>query len=317
MSDLVAKALAGDALSIARLISTVEREAPDALGAMREIHRKVRGVPILGVTGVGGSGKSTLIAAVAKAFRAEGRRVGIIAIDPTSPFSGGAVLGDRVRMTDLLTDEGVFIRSMGTRGMSGGLASAVYDVAWILDACGFDQIIVETVGIGQDEVDVAKIAETTLVVLVPGLGDSVQMIKAGIMEIGDILVVNKADLPGAEQTVAELEAMLDLGGRHAERKIPIFKTSAKKGEGIAELFAEIGLHRTFLEKAVGGDELRRRRYEGALAEFVKGRLLRLLSDKLGAGGKASPLVERIMKVEIDPHAAAEEVVKEILSSPPL
>lgn len=313
MKDLVAQALAGETLSIARLISRVEREAKGFREEMCSIHEKVRGVPVIGVTGVGGSGKSTLIAAVAKAFREEGLRVGIIAIDPTSPFSGGAVLGDRVRMTELLTDAGVFIRSMGTRGMFGGLASAVYDVAWILDACGFDRIIVETVGIGQDEVDVVRIAETTLVVLVPGLGDSVQMIKAGIMEIGDILVVNKADLPGAEQTAAELEAMLELGGRPAGWKPPILKAVANKGEGIDVLFAEIERHRAHLEGTVGREELKRRRYEGALAEFVKGRLMRSLSEELDVKGRARPFVERLMKGEIDPHAAAEEILKGIKS----
>lgn len=316
MKDLVAQALAGETLSIARLISRVEREAKGFREGMREVHGKVRGVPIVGVTGVAGSGKSTLIAGVAKRFRSEGKRVGIIAIDPTSPFSGGAVLGDRVRMTELLTDAGVFIRSMGTRGMSGGLASAVYDVAWILDACGFDRIIVETVGIGQDEVDVARIAETTLVVLVPNLGDAVQMIKAGIMEIGDILVVNKADLPGAEQTAAELEAMLELGGRPAGWKPPILKTAAQRGEGIDALFAEIERHRAHLEGTVGREELERRRYEGALAEFVKGRLMRSLSEELDVKGRTRPFVERLMKGETDPHAAAEEILEGIIFTPP-
>lgn len=311
MKDLAAQALAGDTLSIARLISQVEREAEGNVEAMRLIHQQVRGVPVVGVTGVGGSGKSTLVARIARAFRTEGKRVGIIAIDPTSPFSGGAVLGDRVRMTDLLADDGVFIRSMGTRGMSGGLASAVYDASWILDACGFDIVLVETVGIGQDEVDVVRIAETTIVVLVPGLGDAVQMIKAGIMEIGDILVVNKADLPGAEQAVAELEAMLDLGGRPEGRAIPIVRTIARQGDGVEALISEIARHCKHLEAAVGREELRRRRYEGALAACVKGRLLRLLSQELGARERMRPFVERMMRGEMDSRAAADEIVRSL------
>jgi LAO/AO transport system kinase len=309
MKDLVQSALKGDNLSIARLISRVEREEKGSLDAMRSVHKKVRGVPVIGVTGVGGSGKSTLIASLAKEFRKYGKKVGIIAIDPTSPFSGGALLGDRVRMGDVMTDSGVFIRSMGTRGAFGGLASAVYDVTWILDACGFDAVIVETVGVGQDEIDVVKIAETTLVVLVPGLGDSIQMIKAGIMEIGDVLVVNKADMPGVDQTVGELEAMLDLGGRGVERKIPVLRTVAKKGEGVAALYGELQAHREFLEKKVGRDNLRRRRYEGALLEIVKGRVMRTVLEEFGAKGRAQPLVDKIFNSEIDPHTAADELLK--------
>lgn len=311
MKNLTTRALAGNTLSIARLISQVEREAEGFTEAMHLIHQKVRGVPIIGVTGVGGSGKSTLISRIAQTFRTEGKRVGIIAIDPTSPFSGGAVLGDRIRMTDLINDEGVFIRSMGTRGMSGGLASAISDVAWILDACGFDVILVETVGIGQDEVDIAQIAETTIVVLVPGLGDAVQMIKAGIMEIGDILAVNKADLPGVEQTVAELEAMLDLGDQSNKRPIPIVKTSALEGEGLDVLFEEICKHRKFLETTAPHTELRRRRYEGALMEHVRGRLIRLLSEEF-VREKAQPFVDALLQGKTDLHTASTKLLAEIV-----
>ncbi len=237
MTDLAAKVIAGDHRSIARLITLVENNAPDAVETMKQIHAHTGQASIIGVTGVMGSGKSSLIFELALAYRAEGKKVGIIAIDPTSPFSGGALLGDRIRMTDLSTDDGVFIRSMGTRGMMGGLTSSLYDVVEILDAAGMNVILIETVGVGQDEVDIVKIADTTLVVLIPGLGDSVQTIKAGLMEIADIFVVNKADKPGVEQTVAELESMLDLVN-NPDRRIPIVATSAKEKKGIQLLDPE-------------------------------------------------------------------------------
>lgn len=227
MMDLAEKVVAGDVRAIARLITLAENNAADAVEAMKQIHRHAGNAHVIGVTGVMGSGKSSLILELALEYRAKGKKVGIIAIDPTSPFSGGALLGDRIRMMELATDPGVFIRSMGTRGMLGGLTSSVYDVVEILDAAGMNIILIETVGVGQDEVDIVKIADTTLVVLMPGLGDAVQTIKAGLMEIADIFVVNKADIPGVEQAVAELESMLDLAVR-IERRTPIIATSAKE-----------------------------------------------------------------------------------------
>ena len=247
MTELSTKVLAGDPRSIARLITLVENDAADAVESMKQIHRYTGQAQIIGVTGVMGSGKSSLIFELALAFRAEGKKVGIIAIDPTSPFSGGALLGDRIRMTDLSTDSGVFIRSMGTRGMMGGLTSSLYDVVEILDAAGMNVILIETVGVGQDEVDIVKIADTTLVVLVPGLGDSVQTIKAGLMEIADIFVVNKADKPGVEQTVAELESMLDLVS-NIERRTPIVATSVKQKKGIQLLLSKIARTSRISEK---------------------------------------------------------------------
>ena len=220
MSQLASKVIDGDHRSIARLITLVENDDANAVETMKQIHAHTGRALVIGVTGVMGSGKSSLILQLALAYRAEGKTVGVIAIDPTSPFTGGALLGDRIRMTELSTDPGVFIRSMGTRGMMGGLTSALYDVVEILDAAGMEVILIETVGVGQDEVDIVKIADTTLVVLVPGLGDAVQTIKAGLMEIADVFVVNKADKPGVEQTVAELESMLDLIGT-SEWRSPI------------------------------------------------------------------------------------------------
>lgn len=313
MSDLADKALKGDRRAIARLISLVEREDEAAIAEMKTIHRHARGVPVIGVTGVAGGGKSTLISLVAREYLRKGKRVGIIAIDPTSPFTGGALLGDRVRMSDISTDEGAFIRSMGTRGAAGGLACAVFDAVWILDACGFDMIFVETVGVGQDEVDVVRVADTTVVILVPGLGDYVQTIKAGIMEIGDILVVNKADVPGVEQIVAELEAMLDLGGRESDWQPPIVRTIARQGDGVAELVDRIAEHRKYLEDKVGADMLRRMRLEGALVEYVKARLVRMVHDEFDVKGRARAIVDRLVRMEIDPHTAADEIMEEILN----
>ena len=246
MNDIVKKVLEGDPRSIARLITLAENSNPMVVNAMKNIHPHTGNAHVIGITGVMGSGKSTLICELTRKYREKGLKVGIVAIDPTSPFSGGALLGDRIRMMELATDDGVFIRSMGTRGMLGGLTSAVYDVVEILDASGKDIVIVETVGVGQAEVDVVKIADTTLVVLVPGLGDAVQTIKAGVMEIADIYVVNKADRPGVEQTLAEVQSLVDIACTGNDRKTPIVKTISKNGVGVEDLILEIENHKNFL-----------------------------------------------------------------------
>jgi len=201
MNDLASNVLKGDTRAIARMITLIENNDSDAIDGMKDVHRNSGNAQVIGVTGVMGSGKSSLIFELAYSYREQGKKVGIIAIDPTSPFTGGALLGDRVRMMKLATDDDVFIRSMGTHGMLGGLASSVFDVVEIFDAAGMDIILIETVGVGQAEVDIVKIADTTLLVLVPGLGDSIQTIKAGLMEIADIFVVNKADKTGSDQVV--------------------------------------------------------------------------------------------------------------------
>ncbi len=249
MNDISKNVLKGDQRSIARLITLTENNDPAAATAMKDIHPHTGKAHVIGITGVMGSGKSTLICELTRQYRKNGKTVGIIAIDPTSPFSGGALLGDRVRMMELAMDDGVFIRSMGTRGMLGGLTSAVYDVVEILDACGKDVVIVETVGVGQAEVDIIKIADTTLVVIVPGLGDSIQTLKAGVMEIADIYVINKADRQGVEQTVAEVESLVDITCSGKERKTPVLSTIAKQGIGIEELLLEIEQHKTSLEQS--------------------------------------------------------------------
>jgi LAO/AO transport system kinase len=311
MTELSTKVLAGDPRSIARLITLVENDVPNAVESMKQIHRYTGRAQIIGVTGVMGSGKSSLIFELALAFRAEGKKVGIIAIDPTSPFSGGALLGDRIRMTDLSTDNCVFIRSMGTRGMMGGLTSSLYDVVEILDAAGMNVILIETVGVGQDEVDIVKIADTTLVVLVPGLGDSVQTIKAGLMEIADIFVVNKADKPGVEQTVAELESMLDLVS-NIERRTPIIATSVKQKKGIQLLLSKIVEHQEYLKKSKTFDTRRRQRYEAELIEIIRKRLMDFIFDEKKLKNTVDCCIDQISKKELDPYSAADEILGKIL-----
>lgn len=311
MKDLVKNAMAGDRRSIAKLITLVENEEAGALEAMREVHRYSGGAYVIGITGVAGSGKSTLISLITKELRAKNFKVGIIAIDPTSPFSGGAVLGDRVRMLDLTNDNGVFIRSMGTHGLGGGLSSAVHDVIQIMDAAGSHFVIVETVGVGQDEVDIAKFADTTVVVTVPGLGDYIQTIKAGIMEIGDILVVNKSDRPGVDETVGELESMLDLGGSHSSRRPPIIKTSAKMKEGIESLTDEILIHKKYLEDTVGTTELKRHRLESALIELTKRYLTEKILKEFETGGEGEKIIKKILAKKTDLRTAAKEILEKI------
>jgi len=312
MSDLASKILKGDPRSIAKLITIAENNSNKLADEMRIIHKNSGKAYIIGVTGVMGSGKSTLICELARVYRKKKKKVGIIAIDPTSPFTGGALLGDRIRMTDLAMDDGVFIRSMGTRGILGGLASAVYDAVEILDASGKDIVIVETVGVGQAEVDVVKIADTTLVVLVPGLGDSIQTIKAGIMEIADIFVVNKADRPGVEQIVTELESLIDITCINKDRKIPVVKTIAKENKGIIELINEIEKHKNYLKKTKFFETQRKKRYEAELVEIIRKRLMNFIFDESAFKEKVEKLIDQISKKELDPYTAADEILSKII-----
>jgi len=222
------------------------------------------------------------------------------------------LLGDRIRMMDLATDNGVFIRSMGTRGMLGGLASAVYDAVEILDASGKDIVLVETVGVGQAEVDIIKIADTTLVVLVPGLGDSIQTIKAGIMEIADIYIVNKADRSGVEQAVAELQSLIDIACSGKDRKTPVLTTIAKQNKGIVELIKEIENHKDYLKKTKMFDSKRRKRYEAELIEIIRKRLMNFIFDESTFKEKVETLIDQISKKEVDPYTAADEILGKIL-----
>jgi len=239
--------LARQGRPVARGLSVLEAGGEPAAGLVRRLHAHVGRARVVGITGPPGAGKSTLVDRFAQVCRQRGETVGILCVDPSSPFSGGALLGDRIRMQGLATDPGVFIRSMATRGALGGLARATRDAVDLLDAAGFDWVLVETVGVGQDEVDVVRTVDTVIVVTVPGLGDDIQAIKAGILEVADLFVINKADRDGAERAARDLEMMLALAGEHPEWLPPILRTVASRGEGIAELLAEVLRHREHLE----------------------------------------------------------------------
>jgi len=307
--EIAERLLTGDRLALARMISAVEAGREDARRALRCLFTRTGRAHIVGVTGPPGSGKSTLTTRLALEYRAGGQTVGIVAVDPTSPFTGGALLGDRVRMMELHSDPDVFIRSMATRGRMGGLARSTLDVVLLLDAFGKDVVIVETVGVGQDEVEIARAADTTLVVGVPNLGDDIQAIKAGILEIADILVVNKADLAGADRLVADLRTMLQLG-QALGWPTPIHQTIAKDGTGVAGLVDAIGEHRAYLE---GSGTWRQRRADSARRQvraIVEDRVERRL-EELTTGSDWDQRFAAIAAREQDPYSVAEEVLGEI------
>jgi LAO/AO transport system kinase len=308
--EIVERLVAGEAGAAARIISWIEDEDSSARKALAEIHKHTGKAHIVGVTGPPGSGKSTLVDALATEYRRKGLKVGIIAVDPSSPFTGGAILGDRIRMQRHCTDPDVFIRSMGTRGCMGGLAKGTADAIKVLDAYGCDVVIVETVGAGQAEVDIVRSAHTVVVVEVPGMGDDIQAIKAGILEIGDIFAVNKADREGAERTVAELKAMLELGTGERDWNPPILLTVAKDGRGIRELVKEIARHRKHIGE---GGRLRakeRARTEREFRALLSGRLAERIEAKMEEG-EFDALVELIQKKKVDPYKAVERVLKRV------
>jgi LAO/AO transport system kinase len=303
---LVARALDGDRGAVAKLISAVESGGPAATAVDAALHPHTGNGYTIGLTGAPGAGKSSLTDALIRRIRADDVEVGVLAIDPTSPFSGGAILGDRVRMQDHATDAGVYIRSMATRGHLGGLALATPRAVRVLDAAGKPWIIVETVGVGQVEVDIAGAADTTVVVVNPRWGDGVQANKAGLMEIADLFVVNKADRDGVADTVRDLELMLDLSG-HPEWRPKIVCTVATRGEGIDELWDAIGEHRAFLEQDGRLEQRREARLRDELRAIVTARLEAQVADAC-RGDRFEELVARIGRRELDPHTAAAELV---------
>jgi LAO/AO transport system kinase len=302
---------AGRPRAIARAISLAESHGPDTASLLGLLFPSTGRAQIVGVTGAPGAGKSTLVQRIAQGARAEGRKVGILAVDPTSPFSGGAILGDRIRMQELYLDPGVFIRSMATRGALGGLSRATSDALDVLDSAGFDLVIVETVGVGQDEVDVIRTVDTVLVLLVPGLGDDIQAIKAGIMEIADVFVVNKADRPGAERTISEIEAMLGTASEHGEWIPPIVPTVASKGTGIDRLAFEIARHRAHLATSDEGRRRRTGRLRNRLETLLREGLFSRVKQEALPEERLAELLDQLEKRSTDPWAAAATVLEKI------
>ena len=310
-STLADRLRAGDPRAIARAISIIEDERPEAAALVREIFPHTGQAYLIGVTGPPGAGKSTLVDKLTAEVRRAGERVGILAVDPTSPFTGGAILGDRVRMQTHYEDPGVFIRSMATRGQLGGLARATSDAALVMDAAGKSLVVIETVGVGQDEVDIVRTADISIVVLVPGTGDDVQALKAGIMEIADIYVVNKSDREGADRMVTSVEANLSL--QHfgeGEWRPPIIKTEASAGRGIAELWQAIRAYRAHTAASRGRRLKARNQFR--LRDLLTHRYLEFIEHSLLTPESFDALVDRIAAREVDPYSAAEDLLSRSL-----
>ena len=311
--ELLPRVLKGDVAAIGRLLSRAEAADPEARSTLGEVYAKAGKAHVIGITGVPGSGKSTMVSVLAGHLRKAGHKIGIIAIDPSSPYSGGSIMGDRIRMSDLSGDEGVYIRSMATRGALGGMARATLDSVDILDVAGFDYILIETVGVGQDEVEIASASHTTLVVSAPGLGDEIQAIKAGILEIADIHVVSKSDRPDARATISDIKQMLALGisldYSGAAWRPPVIATSSLKGEGFDDLVAALEKHRSFLAGSEAGRARSRK-----IAQF---RMLKTAEDLLRirfnehSADRTGPLADRLVSREIDPYVAGEKLLEGI------
>ena len=311
--QLLAQAAEGNLRAAGRLISRAEAGVDEARPALAEIYRRAGAAHVIGLTGVPGSGQSTLVAKLTAVLRGRGEKVGIVAVDPSSPYSGGAILGDRIRMTELAADPGVFIRSMATRGATGGMARAALDAVDVLDVAGFQTVLVETVGVGQDEVEIAKASDTTIVVSAPGLGDEIQAIKAGILEIADIHVVSKCDRDDANRTLTDLKQMLTLGTLLQSKplwQVPVVGISSYTGEGIDELLERIDGHRATLRSTELGAQRRRRVAAFRLAKTAEAMLLERFAA--AAGALAPPLADRLAERGTDPYSAAQSLIEQTL-----
>jgi len=310
---LAKRILDGDIRAASRLMRDIDDRIPSALESLKELYPRTGRAYIIGITGPPGSGKSTLVDKMVDLFRKEGKSVGIVAVDPTSPFSGGAILGDRIRMQRHATDEGVFIRSVATRGCLGGLSRSTQDIINVMDAMGKDILLVETVGVGQDEVEIVNTAHTSIVVLVPGLGDDIQAIKAGIIEIGDLFVVNKCDREGADKMERDLRMVLEMGRRRDGGWEPlIFKTEAILGKGISELVDGIYRHKRALEQSQGLEKKLKERTKTTFLEILETEVISHFIEKMEKEGEWDKIIDDLMNRRTDPYSVAERVMAEQL-----
>ena len=313
MNAVADRVAAGDVRAAARLMRWIDDGLPEAEATLRQLWPKTGRAQIVGITGNPGAGKSTLVDRLVAHLRTQGKTVGVLAVDPTSPFTGGAILGDRIRMQDHALDGGVFIRSLATRGQLGGLSRATSDCARVLDAMGKEVILIETVGVGQDEVEVCRLAHTTVVVVVPGLGDDIQAIKAGILEVADLFAVNKSDREGADRTVRDLRSMLELNhvvGKEAGHEIAIIKCVASQNEGVAEVWSAVEAHYQYLKSGPGLLQRETQRARNELVEVLRERLLKVALKKLAQeGAQLDDLALRIARRETDPYSVADEAAR--------
>jgi LAO/AO transport system kinase len=307
-ADVVERIVRGNRRAAGRAITLIEDEAPGVEALMRELYPHTGETYVVGITGPPGAGKSTVVDELIRVIRAAGKTVGVLAVDPNSPFSGGAILGDRIRMMRHASDEGVFIRSMGARGHLGGLALAAQNALLVMDALGLDILLAETVGVGQSELEVASTADTAVVVIPPGLGDGVQAIKAGIMEIADIFVVNKADHPQSNKTVADIRDLLRMGTEHPSWPIPIVRTVALQGEGLEDLWARIQQHRAYQEKSGELNRRRRMRLEREIMEIAERKLRERILQPRVETAEFERLLDKAVQRRIDPYQVADRIV---------
>jgi LAO/AO transport system kinase len=312
---LAKRILEGDIRAASRLMRDIDDRMPRALESLKELYPKTGRAYIIGITGPPGSGKSTIVDKMIDIFRKEEKSVGIVAVDPTSPFTGGAILGDRIRMQRHATDEGVFIRSLATRGCLGGLTRSTQDIIHVMDAMGKDIILVETVGVGQDEVEIVNTAHTSIVIFVPGLGDDIQAIKAGIIEIGDLFVINKCDREGADKVERDLRMVLEMGRRREDSWEPlIFKTEAILGKGIFELVYGIYRHKQALEQANVFEKKLRERTKTTFLEILESEVMAHFIEKMEKEGQWDKIIDDLMNRRIDPYSVAERIMAEELKN---